>query len=67
MRKKEKIIEVYEELHKNLLDYVNINKIVKKTGYNYRTVKKYLEIMKKLKLFDKPICEWHDEDIRRLE
>lgn len=62
MKQKDKILEVYNELHKNFYDYIPINKLVKKTGYNWRTIKGYLEIMKNLDLFDKPFCEWHDED-----
>lgn len=56
---------VYNELHTNFISYINCSKLGKKLNLDYRTVIKYIKILNNLNLFNKPLCEWHNEETER--
>lgn len=60
---KRDLVRTYEELHSNFAEYINCNKLSKKLKINYRTAREYVKTLQSLKLFNKPMCEWHDEAI----
>lgn len=53
--------ETYQLLHQNFSEYINISKLSKDLGLNWRTTKKNVVLLDELDLFNKPICDWHIE------
>ena len=60
--RKEIILAIYNELHNDFYSYIKIRDLARKLGLHRNTVVNYLNLIKRLGLFNKPICEWHDED-----
>lgn len=56
------MIMVYKELHSNFYKYIRVKTLADKLGLTPRSVKNSLELLGTLKLFEKPLCEWHDEE-----